>query len=74
MLQDHGAEESVPLVHVPPVWPRALLVLVRVFLIPMVAIARVLAWLEEQVAPHRHQDPKVPLQVESKPQTRAQAS
>ena len=74
ILQDHGAAESAPPVQLPPVWPRVLLVLARLLLIPIVAVARVIAWVEEQVSPRRHEVPKAPLRVEPKPHTRAQAS
>jgi hypothetical protein len=53
ILGDHGETGSLPLVHVPPEWPRALMVIARVLLIPMVAVARVLAWVEEKLSPHR---------------------
>ena len=53
MLRDHGETQSLPVAEVPPVWPRALLVLARILLIPVVAVARVLAWLEEKFFPHR---------------------
>ena len=64
---DHGAAESASPVQVPPVWPRGLLVLARLLLIPIVAMARAIAWVEELVAPRRHEVVKAPLQVESKP-------
>jgi len=50
-----GHEETgqLPVVQVPPVWPQALLVAVRILLIPVVAVARVVAWLEEKLSPHR---------------------
>ena len=38
---------------VPPEWPRVLLVAARILLIPVVAVARVIAWLEEKLSPHR---------------------
>lgn len=53
ILRDNGETESLPVVQVPPEWPRALLVLARILLIPVVAVARVLAWLEEKFSPHR---------------------
>ena len=53
ILRDHGETESVPTAQVPPVWPRALLVLARILLIPIVAVARVIAWAEERLAPRR---------------------
>lgn len=53
ILSDHGETESLPVVQVPPEWPRALLVLARILMVPVVAVARVIAWLEERLAPHR---------------------
>ena len=53
ILHDHGETESLPVVQVPPEWPRALLVFARIVLIPVVAVARVIAWLEEKFSPHR---------------------
>jgi hypothetical protein len=53
ILRDYGDSGPLPAAAVPPVWPRALLVAGRILLIPIVAIARVLAWLEEQLAPRR---------------------
>ncbi|HET8677069.1 MAG TPA: FAD-dependent oxidoreductase, partial [Blastocatellia bacterium] len=53
ILGDHGETESLPVVQVPPVWPRVLLVLARILLIPVVGVARVFAWLEEKLSPHR---------------------
>jgi hypothetical protein len=53
ILSDHGETGSLPVVQVPPEWPRALLVLARILLIPVVAMARVIAWLEEKLSPHR---------------------
>ena len=53
ILEDHGETESLPVVQVPPEWPRALLVFARILMIPVVAVARVIAWLEEKFSPHR---------------------
>jgi hypothetical protein len=53
ILSDHGETESLPVVQVPPVLPRPLLVFARIVLIPVVAVARVIAWLEEKFSPHR---------------------
>jgi hypothetical protein len=53
ILRDHGQTGSPPVVTVPPVWPRVLLVLARIVLIPLVAVARVIALLEEKISPHR---------------------
>jgi hypothetical protein len=53
ILRDHGETESLPVVQVPPEWPRALLVFARILMIPVVAVARVIAWLEEKFSPHQ---------------------
>jgi len=53
ILRDHGETESLPIVQVPPEWPRALLVFARILMVPFVAIARVVAWLEEIFFPRR---------------------
>ncbi len=53
ILNDHGGTEPLPVVQVPPEWPRGLLVVVRILSIPVVAVARVIAWLEEIFSPHR---------------------
>ena len=53
ILSDHGETQSLPVVQTPPVWPRWLLVCAWILLIPVVAVARVLAWLEEKFSPHR---------------------
>jgi protoporphyrinogen oxidase len=53
MLRDHGQTESLPAVQVPLEWPRLLLVFARILLIPPVAVARLIAWLEEKLSPHR---------------------
>jgi protoporphyrinogen oxidase len=53
ILGDHGETESLPVAQVPPVWPRVLMVSARILLIPVVAVARAIAWLEEKLSPHR---------------------
>jgi hypothetical protein len=53
ILSDHGETGTLPVVQVPPEWPRWLLVLARILMVPMVAVARVIAWLEEKLSPHR---------------------
>jgi protoporphyrinogen oxidase len=53
ILAEHGETESLPVVQVPPEWPRALLVFIRILMVPVVAVARVIAWLEEKFSPHR---------------------
>jgi uncharacterized protein with NAD-binding domain and iron-sulfur cluster len=59
ILRDHGETESLPVVQIPPEWPRALLVFVRVLLVPVVAVVRIIAWLEEIFFPHRPYASKV---------------
>ena len=53
ILSDHGETESIPVVQVPPEWPRTLLVFARILMIPVVVVARIIAWLEEKFSPHR---------------------
>jgi uncharacterized protein with NAD-binding domain and iron-sulfur cluster len=53
ILEDHGETGPLPVIQVPLEWPRALLVLARILLIPVVAVARLIAWLEEKFSPHR---------------------
>jgi hypothetical protein len=53
ILRDHGETAALPVVQVPPVWPRLLLVVARIIFIPVVAVARLLAWLEEKFSPYR---------------------
>jgi glycine/D-amino acid oxidase-like deaminating enzyme len=53
ILSAHGETESLPVVQIPPEWPRALLVFARILMVPVVAVARVIAWLEEIFSPHR---------------------
>ena len=53
ILKDHGETGSLPVVQIPPEWPRALLVFARILMVPVVAVARVVAWLEEKFSPHR---------------------
>jgi protoporphyrinogen oxidase len=52
ILADRGST-SLPVVETPPVHRRAWLVLARLLLIPAVAAARLIAWVEEKAAPHR---------------------
>jgi zeta-carotene desaturase len=66
ILRDHGATESLPVAQVPPVLPRVWLVLARILLIPIVAIARLLAWLEETYSPHRPDASNVRVKANSK--------
>jgi hypothetical protein len=66
ILRDHGETESLPMVQIPPEWPRVLLVFARILLIPAVAIARVIAWLEEKLSPHRPDASEVRIQATPK--------
>ena len=63
ILRDHGESESLPVVQVPPEWPRALLVFVRILMLPGVAVARVIAWLEEKISPHRPYASKIHIEA-----------
>lgn len=47
ILKDKGETDSLPIVQKPPVWSRVWLVLARILLIPIVLVARSLAWFEE---------------------------
>jgi hypothetical protein len=73
ILRDHGETESLPVVRIPPEWPRALLVLARILMIPVVVVARVIAWLEEKFSPHRpytsevHRQATPRLQMDTRP-------
>jgi hypothetical protein len=53
ILSDRGETGPLPAVQVPREWPRALLIAARILLIPLVAVARLIAWLEERLTPHR---------------------
>jgi protoporphyrinogen oxidase len=53
ILKDHGETGPLPDVQIPPEWPRALLVFARILMVPVVAVARVIAWFEEKFFPHR---------------------
>ncbi len=53
VLSDFGETGSLPVVQIPPEWPRALLVFARIVMVPAVAFARVIAWFEEKLSPHR---------------------
>ena len=53
ILHDHGEPGPLPVVQVPPEWPRIVLVLARILMVPLVAVARIIAWLEEKFSPHR---------------------
>jgi hypothetical protein len=69
ILRDRGERQSLPIVQTPPVWPRAWLVLARFLLIPVVAVARLLAWLEEKGSPRRPDASAV--RLEATPKLRA---
>jgi protoporphyrinogen oxidase len=43
ILHDHGETTTLPVVQEPPVWPRGWLVAARLLLLPVVAVARVIA-------------------------------
>jgi uncharacterized protein with NAD-binding domain and iron-sulfur cluster len=66
ILRDHGETEKLPVTQVPPEWPRALLVFVRILAVPVVAVARVIAWLEEFFFPHRPYASKVRIEAKLK--------
>lgn len=51
ILTDRGEPGTGPVVQMPPVWPRALLAAGSIVLIPVVALARLIAALEEKFAP-----------------------
>jgi uncharacterized protein with NAD-binding domain and iron-sulfur cluster len=53
MLRDAGESGPLPGAVVPPEMPRALTVALRIALIPLVAAARGIAWVEETVASRR---------------------
>jgi hypothetical protein len=53
ILADSGAAEPLPAAEMPPEWRRALIVALRVAGLPAVAVARLVAWVEEKLAPHR---------------------
>ncbi len=53
ILVDTGENESLPVVEIPPKWPRWLMVAARIMFVPGVVVARVIAWLEEKFAPKR---------------------
>lgn len=67
ILADHGEPGPGPVVQTPPVWPPALMAAASILLIPLVAVARLLAALEEKFAPrspdassvHREATPKL---------------
>lgn len=67
ILADHGERVNAPVVQTPPVWPPALMAAARILLIPIVAVARLIAALEETLMPrspdastvHRRSTPKL---------------
>ncbi len=66
ILHDHGEAGSLPVVQIPPEWPRALLVLARILMVPAVLVARVIAWFEEKFFPHRPDASNVRIQATPK--------
>jgi zeta-carotene desaturase len=69
ILSDHGVTGSLPVVQVPPEWPRAVLVFARILMSPIVVIARIIAWFEEKFSPHRPDASKV--RIEATPKLQA---
>jgi hypothetical protein len=63
ILTDHDKPQTLPVVQIPPEWPRVLLVLARILMTPVVAVARVIAWLEEIFFPHRPDASEVRIQA-----------
>src|SRR5262249_20057425 len=53
ILSNRGESESLPVARVPPVWSRVWMVSARIRLMPVVAVALVIAWLEEKLSPNR---------------------
>jgi zeta-carotene desaturase len=74
ILTDQGEAGPLPVVHVPPVWPRPLMVIARILLIPVVSVARLIAWFEEKFSPHRpdasHVRVKATAKLQMDPRTR----
>jgi zeta-carotene desaturase len=71
IVRDHGETKAIPAAQVPPVLPRVLLVAARILLIPAVAVARVIAWMEETFAPHRQDASTARLKANEKLRTDA---
>jgi Flavin containing amine oxidoreductase len=69
ILDDHGQTGSPTVVQVPRVWPRALLVFARLVLIPVVAVSRLFALIEEKLSPHRPDASEVRREATPKLQT-----
>jgi uncharacterized protein with NAD-binding domain and iron-sulfur cluster len=53
ILRDAGETEGLPVPRLPPVWPRGLLVAARIGFVPVVALVRAIAWVEETLFPRR---------------------
>ncbi len=53
ILRDQGAAAPLPVAVVPPSWPRALMVALRIGMIPAVAVLRAIAWCEDTFFPKR---------------------
>jgi hypothetical protein len=69
ILRDQGAPQPLPVAQTPPVWPRVWMVAARILLIPVVAVARLIAWAEEKLSPHRPDASSVRRRATSKLQT-----
>lgn len=73
ILRNHGETGSLPVVQVPPEWPRAILIFARILMVPFVAVARLIAWFEEKFFPRRpdasevHRQATPRLQLDSRP-------
>jgi hypothetical protein len=63
ILRNHVGPQPLPVVQVPPEWPRALLVFARILMVPVVALARIIAWIEEKLSPHRPYASRVRIQA-----------
>jgi len=63
IINDHDETDTLPVVQIPPEWPRILLVFARILMVPVVAVARVIAWLEEIFFPHRPDASNVRIQA-----------
>jgi protoporphyrinogen oxidase len=79
ILIDRGQTGPLPVVQTPPVWPRVWMVSARILAIPVVAAARLLAWAEEKLSPHRPDASEVrreatpALQMDSRPPRKRKA-
>jgi hypothetical protein len=71
ILRDQGAPQPLPFAETPPVWPRVWMAAARILLIPVVALARLIAWAEEKLSPHRPEASSVRRRATPKLQTDA---